>query len=397
MKDELIQARDNLEEVVKKRTVELEEAYKKVAESEQKFREIFYNAYDMITLCGTRENGMPGCYIDVNDVACELLGYSRDELLKMTPMDLMSPENIAKIPETIEIMSKKGFATVEKVYIVKDGSEIPVEVNTHVFDLNGKKVGLAVSRDITKRKKREKQLEEILNELKRSNEELQQFAYVSSHDLQEPLRTIASFTQLLQKRYKGQLDEDADEFMEYIVEAAVRMKQQIQDLLEYSRVATKENEFKSVNLNEILDTTLTYLDTLIKESNAEINVEKLPVVMGDSGQLQSVFQNLISNAIKFKKHEEPLKIHISSYKDEENKEYVFSIKDNGIGIEEQYSERIFTIFQRLHARDEYKGTGIGLSIVKRIIERHGGRIWVESEFGGGSTFYFTIPIKNKIK
>ena len=196
---------------------------------------------------------------------------------------------------------------------------------------------------------------------------------------------------LLERRYKGQLDSDADEFMDYIVDASIRMKQQIQDLLDYSRVATKGEEFELVNTNDILNKIIKSLNTSIKESDAEITYDELPNVMGDAGQLERIFQNLISNAIKFRKREEPLKIHISAYKSEDEKEYVFSVQDNGIGIEEQYFERIFTIFQRLHTRDVYKGTGIGLSIVKRIVERHGGRIWVESSFGVGSTFYFTIP------
>ncbi len=181
-------------------------------------------------------------------------------------------------------------------------------------------------------------------------------------------------------RYKGRLDSDADEFMGYIVEASIRMKQQIQDLLDYSRVGTKSGEFGLVNTNEVLNKIIKSLHTLIRESDAEITYDELPNVMGDAGQLEKMFQNLISNAIKFRKCEEPLKIDISAYKSEDEKEYVFSVSDNGIGIEEQYFERIFTIFQRLHTRDVYKGTGIGLSIIKRIVERHGGHTWVESSF-----------------
>ncbi len=234
-------------------------------------------------------------------------------------------------------------------------------------------------------------LEETVGDLKRSNEELQRFAYVASHDLQEPLRTIASFTQLLERRYKGNLDTDADEFIDYIVEAALRMKEQIKGLLEYSRIATKENELKPVDSGLILDHAVDNLQFAIKENNAEITRGSMPVIMCDTGQLQRIFQNLISNAIKFKKEDENPKIHISAKKDQKNMEYIFSVKDNGIGIEKQYMERIFVIFQRLHTLDEYNGTGIGLSIVKRIVERHGGRIWVKSEPDNGSTFHFTIP------
>lgn len=275
-----------------------------------------------------------------------------------------------------------------------------------VFDRNGSKYRIIIT-DITERKKAEealrkqeeqyrlqlqKEVNERTKELKRSNEELQRFAYVASHDLQEPLRTIASFTQLLERRYKGKFDSDADEFMDFIVEAAVRMKAQIEGLLEYSRVETKGEEFKPVNTGEILKETIKRIYTQIKESDAEITYDKLPVVIGDGEQLQRVFQNLISNAIRFRKCEEQLKIHISAIKSEDDYEYVFSVQDNGIGIEEQYMERIFVIFQRLHTRNVYHGTGMGLSIVKRVIERHGGCVWVESEFGVGSIFHFTLPI-----
>lgn len=244
-------------------------------------------------------------------------------------------------------------------------------------------------------KDRTKKLNEAVMDLELSNDELQRFAYVTSHDLQEPLRTIASFTQLLEKRYKGQFDSDADEFMDYIVDASVRMKQMIQDLLEYSRVTTLGEEFKPVKSEIILNNVLRSLKTAITETNAEITYDKLPKVMADESQLTRVFQNLISNSLKYRKENEPLKIHISAKKDNETQEYVLSISDNGIGIEEQYYDRIFTIFQRLHSRSDYSGTGIGLSIVKKTIERHGGRIWVESEFGVGSTFYFPILIKNE--
>ena len=242
-----------------------------------------------------------------------------------------------------------------------------------------------------KLKKYKNRLEETVGDLKRSNEELQRFAYVASHDLQEPLRTIASFTQLLERRYKGKLDADADEFMNYTVEAALRMKEQIKGLLEYSRISTKENEFKDVSSKFILNQAISNLQFAINENKAEITYDSMPVIMCDAGQLQRIFQNLISNAIKFKKENERPKIHISAKKDNENQEYIFSVLDNGIGIEKQYMDRIFVIFQRLHTIEEYNGTGIGLSIVKKIIERHGGRIWVKSSFGKGSIFYFTVP------
>ncbi len=242
-------------------------------------------------------------------------------------------------------------------------------------------------------KEQTKELKEAVMNLERSNNELQQFAYITSHDLQEPLRTIASFTQLLERRYKGQLDGDADEFINYIVDASSRMKQMILDLLEYSRVTTKGENFKPVDSGIIWGNVLNSLKTVITETKAEITQTHLPEVMADESQLTRVFQNLISNSLKYRKENEYPVIHISAERDNEKGEYIFSISDNGIGIEEQYYDRIFTIFQRLHTREEYGGTGIGLSIVKKTIERHGGRVWVESEFDKGSTFYFTLPIR----
>ncbi len=243
------------------------------------------------------------------------------------------------------------------------------------------------------RKKAEKELKETVAELKRSNDELQQFAYITSHDLQEPLRTIASYTQLIERRYKDKLDGDADEFLDFIVEAAVRMKDMIQGLLYYSRVGTMGGEFLPTNTEGIIEIVISNLDASIEENDATITHDELPVVVADGGQLIQLFQNIISNSIKFRKDNENPKIHISARKDEELREYIFSIADNGIGIEPQYFNRIFEVFKRLHTRVEYEGTGIGLSISRRIIERHGGRMWVESEFGVGSVFYFTLPMK----
>jgi PAS domain S-box-containing protein len=350
----------------------------------------------MISLNLMKENGLPGKFIEVNDVGTERLGYSKDELLNMSPVDIVAPDKKIEMPKNATELWTKGHAKFEIVHVTKNGEKIPVEVNNHLFKLKGKTVALAISRDIGERKKTEEEMKKLINDLKRSNDELEQFAYVASHDLQEPLRTIASFTQLLERRYKCKLDSDADEFMDYIVDASFRMKDQIEGLLEFSRVATHEKTFEQVNMNDILKYALNNLKTLIEENNAKITNDPLPLLMGDADQLQRVFQNIISNAIKFKKEGESPKVHISVQRNDENNEYVFSIADNGIGIEKQYMERIFVIFKRLHTQDEYKGTGIGLSIVKRIIERHNGRIWVESDLGKGSTFYFTLPITKKV-
>ena len=349
-----------------------------------------------------------GKIIIANELFLKTYGKYHDEIIGKNIMDFL-PEFIAK---KCRKTYKKIIESQESVTIETEHSGIYTKhfINP-VFDKESKVSRLAIIiYDITKEKNAEIQLKEayeslevkvqertaeldmVIEELKRSNEELQQFAYVASHDLQEPLRTIASFTQLLEKRYKGKLDDDADEFMDYIVDAAKRMQQLIHDLLEYSRVAKKGEKFQPVDIEEVLNSALFNLKTLITKSNVEITHDKLPTVTAYKSQLIQLLQNLIGNAIKFKKTNELLKIHISAQKDEKNFEYLFSVSDNGIGIEKEYFDRIFTIFQRLHTREEYTGTGIGLSTAKKIIEYHDGRIWVESEPGVGSTFYFTIPV-----
>jgi light-regulated signal transduction histidine kinase (bacteriophytochrome) len=239
----------------------------------------------------------------------------------------------------------------------------------------------AAARDITDRKRTEE-------DLIRSNKDLQQFAYVASHDLQEPLRNVASSLQMLKKKYNNKLDAEADQYIYYAVEGATRMKSLIQDLLAYSRVGTRGKRPESADCEQVLARTLNNLKPAISESGAIITHDQLPAVLADDTQLLQVFQNLIGNAIKFRR-DEPPQIHVSAVKNKDD--WIFSIKDNGIGIESHHLERIFVIFQRLHKRSQYEGTGMGLAIVKKVIERHGGRVWVESEPGVGTTFYFTLP------
>jgi PAS domain S-box-containing protein len=259
-------------------------------------------------------------------------------------------------------------------------------------DSKGKTIaGIEVVRDITERKQAEEHLRKLSDELSRSNTDLQQFAYVASHDLQEPLRVIAGFVKLLAKRYKGQLDDEAEQFINYTVDGVKTMEMLIKDLLEYSRVQSNGMALKPSDCDKLVKECVKSLQTVIEESGAKVTYDSLPNVKADASQLVRVFQNLISNAVKFHGDEKP-KVHISAEKKEN--EWVFSIRDNGIGINPKQAERIFLIFQRLHTKEEYPGTGVGLAICKRIIEHHGGRIWVESEVGRGSTFFFTIPDRN---
>jgi chemotaxis family two-component system sensor kinase Cph1 len=247
---------------------------------------------------------------------------------------------------------------------------------------------IAIFDDITERKNAEAALRQAHEELKRSNAELEQFAYVASHDLQEPLRMVASYTQLLGRRYESKLDADAREFMAYIVDGATRMKQLIEDLLAYSRVGIKSEDFKPVSSEAALRRALFNLRAAIDESGAVVTHDTMPTVHADEVQLGQLFQNLMGNALKFRSASVP-RIHIGVA--EKDSEWEFEVRDNGIGIEPQYFERIFMVFQRLHNKGEYPGTGIGLAICKKVVERHGGRIWVESRLGEGSSFHFTLP------
>ena len=242
------------------------------------------------------------------------------------------------------------------------------------------------------RARAEKRLEHYAAELERSNKELEQFAYIASHDLQEPLRMVTSYLQLLERRYKDQLDESADDFIGYAVDGAARMQRLIQDLLTYSRVSTRAKPIEPTNCADVLNHALANLKLAVEESGAAVTFDDLPTVAADATQLIQVFQNLIGNAIKFC-HKDPPRIHVSAKRKGSN--WLFSVCDNGIGIAPEHTERIFLIFQRLHTREEYPGTGIGLAVCKKIVERHDGRIWVESQPGEGSTFYFTIPAQAK--
>ncbi len=330
-------------------------------------------------------------YLYVNDAYTQFVGKNRKQLIGHVVWDIipgakgtLNYENCIKTAEDKITRTWNSYSPFTDHWM---------EYRTFAWD-----EGVAtLARDITKRKlleekvqKRTEELSKSNIELKRSNKELEQFAYVSSHDLQEPIRMVTSFTQLLERRYKGQLDNEADDYIEFIVEGAYRMKYLIDDLLTYSRVSSQNKEFENVDLEKVLENVISNLSLSIKDNNARITHEPLPNIKADTSQMMQVFQNLIANAIKFHGSQPP-EIHITTLKD--NNKWTFAVKDNGIGIEEEYQKQIFEVFKRLHTRAEYPGSGIGLSVSQKIIRHHRGNIWVESELGKGSTFYFTIPLK----
>jgi PAS domain S-box-containing protein len=331
-----------------------------------------------------------GNILSWNRSAEKLFGYSAEEVMG-------SNINMLNVPgrtDDFQVLAARAVSgehieQFEKVCFRKDGKRIYVSLTVSpITDETGCIVSISIIfRDISRRKRAEAELKRKSEELVRSNTELEQFAYIASHDLREPLRTITSYVQLLDSRYRTQLDGEALEFISFVVDGAKRMDQLIQDLLAFSRVGNAKLDFERVSVQDTLDIVLVHLQDTIEREHAEITWDALPEVKANQTQLVQLFQNLLGNAIKFRGAENP-RIHISVKKHKQG--WLFSVKDNGIGIDLKYAEKIFVIFQRLHARGQYEGTGIGLAICKKIIERHGGEIWFESEPGSGSVFYFTI-------
>lgn len=363
--------------------------------SEDKYKTLFYKSplpiwiYDEETLR----------FIEVNEETRRMYGFSEEEFAQMTLLDIRPPEEAAQLLADIVTVRRDplSYRNSHRRHMKKNGEVMDVQVTAYPLEVDGRKAGLSAIVDITDRKRQEAQLR-LLNadlakrasELSTSNAELERFAYIASHDLQEPLRMVSSFLQLLQKRYKGQLDQKADQYIHYAVDGAERMKALIMDLLEYSRVGTGKDSFGEVDTAVILQEVGDIFREKIIAARARVEMDPLPTIWGDRVQLSQLFQNLLSNALKYHSEELP-SIRIQAK--EEPTHWLFAVGDNGIGIDPQFFDKIFIIFQRLHNKSDYSGTGIGLAICKKIVERHGGRIWVESRPGDGSTFYFTISKK----
>lgn len=339
-----------------------------------------------------------GAMILVNAEAERLFGYSREELLGQS-VDMLVPERSrAGHKEKREAFctdSGTQPARVERTVVGrrKDGSEFPIDVRLNLIQTWSGPLVLSVIVDISERVKAREALEEQTRELQRSNDDLEQFAYVASHDLREPLRMVASYAELLAERYRGRLDQSADKYIDYTLEGARRMQQLITDLLAFSRIGTQSRPMQPTDVTGILERVIRNVHALIEDSGATIVAGDLPTVVADESQLTQVFQNLVGNAVKFRSEERPPRVEVTA--ERRKGLWAFRVADNGIGIAPHHAERVFQMFQRLHERGRYDGSGIGLAIAKKIIERHGGRLWLESAVDEGSTFYFTIPDPEK--
>ncbi len=353
-------------------------------EHRQELVKFFEMSIDMLCIAD-----MNGWFKQLNAAWQATLGFTTGELCAVPYVEFVHPDDRdATLAEAARLKVGMDTISFENRYRCKDGSYKWLLWQAHAdFQTN---LIYAIARDITERKRAEDLLKATATELMRSNDELSQFAYVASHDLQEPLRMVASFLQLLEKRYERVLDEDGKKFIHFAVDGAKRMQALIQDLLSLSRVQTRARPLAPLDCAKVFRDVCENLQLVIAESNATITCDSLPEIVADNVQIAQLFQNLMDNALKFR-GVEPVRIHISAVR--RAGEWEFSVSDNGMGIEPQFFDRIFGIFQRLQTREELPGTGIGLAVCKKIVERHGGRIWIESEPGRGSTFFFTIPDK----
>lgn len=352
------------------------------------YADFYEHAPDMYALIDADSGTIDSC----NQTFARELGYDVSEVVGSDEEQFFEENSttaLQRIRETLEETDEIDNVEVEMRRA--DGSTFAGSLSATAFRKDGELVAIHSSiRDISTLKETECELRRRTEQLERSNEQLEQFAYLASHDLQEPLRMVASYTQLLEKRYRDELDDQARQYIDYAVEGAERMKQLINDLLTYSRVGGPDSQFERVDTDALLEDVEANLRMTIGESGATIHWSELPDVEGDYSQLLQLFQNLVENGIKFR-DDTPPRIEIASEPAEREGMCQFSVTDNGIGFEPENAERIFQIFQRLHERNEYEGTGTGLAIVKKIVDNHGGEIEVESEPGEGTTFRFTLP------
>ncbi|MFP3975755.1 MAG: sensor histidine kinase [Chloroflexota bacterium] len=352
-------------------------------ESEEKYRNLVERANDGICIIQDET------FQFVNQQLAQIWGGSPEEMIGIPFSQYLHPDSRTQVEEHYHrrLAGEEVPSIYEATILYKDGGTLEVEINAGVITYQGRAASLAFVRDISERKRAEKKLEEARADLERSNKELEHFAYIVSHDLQEPLRMVSSYMKLIEKRYNDVLDESGREFVYYAADGSRRMQELLNDLLSYCRVSTRGKPIQPVDCDAVLESVVVMLGMAIRDADARVTWDDMPQIVGDESQLVQLFQNLIANALKYRGNEPP-RIHISAT--EKHNEWLFSVQDNGVGIDPQFKERVFLIFERLH-RQEYEGTGVGLAVCKKIVERHGGQIWLESEPGQGTTFHFTIP------
>jgi PAS domain S-box-containing protein len=395
--EELSRHRDHLEDLVQKRSHELrrtnEELEREIEERKRAEQGLRNEKY----LSDMTIDSLPGIFYLFDDHGRFLRwnknfqktsGYSAEEIAHMHPLDLFVDDDRRAIEEAIEGVFVNGESAAEAHLVSRTGTRTPYFFAGVRMTLDGTVCLIGTGIDVTELKQAESAVARYVKELERTNAELAQFAFVSSHHLQEPLRKIINYSQLFERRYKQHLDQRADRYLDYVVDGALRMRALIEDLQTFTGLDRAEPVRERVNVNGVVRKILLDIDDTVTATGAVVTSDELPFISADAKEMNQLFQNLITNALKFHGPEAPL-IHISAEKS--NSEWTFSVRDNGMGIEPQYQEQIFGIFQRLHKAGEYPGTGIGAALCKKVVERHGGRIWVESKSGSGSTFSFTIP------
>jgi|GEM_PF-930045 len=395
--EELKRHRDHLEELVEERTQGLGMANENLRAEIQERKRVDLSLQKEMYISEMTLDSLPGIFYLFDDQGKflrwnrnfeEVSGFSAEEISEMHPLNFFRGDALGVLEEAIGLVFVKGENEVEADFVSKNEAKTPYFLTGVRITLDNTPCLLGTGFDITERKRAEAALARYVNELERTNVELEQFAYISSHHLQEPLRKVINFSELLVSRHEGLLNEQARRYLAYVIDGAMRMRALIEDLLVYTRLDRYEPSCDRINLNEMIRTILSDLDTNIRSVNAVVTLDDLPYIAADAREMRLLFENLVSNAIKFHRNEAP-HVHISAKKD--SNAWIFSVRDNGLGIDPVYADQIFGIFQQLHPAGKYQGTGIGLALCKKIVERHGGRIGVESEPGEGSVFSFTIP------